>query len=123
MGMSSPNLNFAPPPRFRRPTMQQGVSPQLTRQSGDGTTILMHAAKGGNAMALRAVAQSVRRACDPQTVRTIACPCRDFLFARVTGARVTSVLEWWCRAFHASGEANRSWKPYKLQHLAPNALD
>ena len=32
-------------------------------------TILMHAAGGGNAMALRAVAQAVRRVCDPQTVR------------------------------------------------------
>ncbi|CAM9955675.1 unnamed protein product [Scytosiphon promiscuus] len=46
-----------------------GVGPHLTRQSGDGRTVLMWAARAGDPLALRAVVEAVRRSCDPQTVR------------------------------------------------------
>lgn len=55
--------------------LSQGVGPHLTRQSGNGMTILMHAARSGNAMALRVVAQAVRRVCHPHDVRYQANYC------------------------------------------------
>ncbi|CAN0213218.1 unnamed protein product [Ectocarpus sp. 12 AP-2014] len=50
-------------------TDEGGVGIHLTRESDDGRNILMHSARAGSAMTLRTVANTVKRVCDPQTVR------------------------------------------------------
>lgn len=56
----------------------QGMRHHLTMRSGDGRTILMHAARSGNAMALSEVVEACQSTCDPGTVR--GRECVPFLF-------------------------------------------
>lgn len=47
---------------------QQVVVDQLTKRSGDDRTILMHAARSGDAMTLSAVKNACQNVCDPSKV-------------------------------------------------------
>lgn len=48
--------------------LAQVVVDQLTKRSGGNRTILMHAARSGDAMTLSAVKDACQKVCDPSTV-------------------------------------------------------